>query len=54
MSATRATSVAPPAASRRVRHQARDAIAVMTFSLLASGALALGLLVLTLLLRPGR
>lgn len=54
MSATRATSVAPPPASRRVRHQVRDAIVVMTFSLLVSAGLALGLLLLTLLLRPGR
>ena len=53
MSSTRATRVAPRA-TPRIRHQARDALAVMCFSLVASAGLAVALLVLTLLLRPGR
>ncbi len=40
--------------SRRVRHQARDVVAVMAFSLAASVALASALLALTVLLTPGR
>lgn len=36
-----------PPAPRRVRHQAREAVALMAFSALTSVALAAGLLVIT-------
>jgi hypothetical protein len=39
---------------RRVRQQARDAVALMAFSAITSTALATGLLVLTHLSRAGR
>lgn len=56
MSSTRVTPVADPAApeSRRVRHQARDVVALMAFSLAASSGLALLLLLVSVLLAPGR
>ena len=56
MSSTRITPVAAPVApeTRRVRHQARDVVAVMAFSLGVSFALALALLVASALLTPGR
>ena len=39
------TSTQPPPAPRRVREQAREAVALMAFSALTSLALAAGLLV---------
>ena len=39
--------VGSPVASPRVRHQARDAVAVMAFSAVTSAALATALVVLT-------
>ncbi len=55
MSSTRLTPVAGPAAPevRRVRHQARDAVTLMVFSLGTSLALALLLLLVSVLLAPG-
>lgn len=41
------TTVIGEPASRRVRHQARDAVTLMAFSALTSVALAAALLVLT-------
>ncbi len=42
-------SLPPPGPPRRVRHQAREALAVMAFSAGASVLLCLGLLLLSLL-----
>ena len=55
MSSTRLTPVAGPAAPavRRVRHQARDALGLMLFSLGTSLGLALLLLLVSVLLAPG-
>ncbi|GAA0973066.1 hypothetical protein ENKNEFLB_03220 [Nocardioides aquaticus] len=55
MSSTRLTPVAGPAAPevRRVRHQARDAVTLMVFSLGTSLGLALLLLLVSVLLAPG-
>jgi hypothetical protein len=47
------TPTAPPVA-RRVRHQARDALAVMVFSATASTGVAGGLLLLAHLSQAGR
>jgi hypothetical protein len=41
-----AAGVAPAAGPRRVRHQARDVVALMAFSATTSTALAAGLLLL--------
>lgn len=56
MSSTRLTPVAGPGApeARRVRHQARDAMALMAFSLGTSLGLAVLLLLVSVLLTPGR
>ncbi len=55
MSSTRLSPVAGPAApvTRRVRHQARDALTLMAFSLGTSLGLALLLLLVSVLLTPG-
>ncbi len=49
MSSTRLTPApaAPPVGTRRVRHQARDAVTLMAFSLATASGLAATLLVLT-------
>ncbi|WP_232675807.1 hypothetical protein [Nocardioides sp. R-C-SC26] len=44
--ATPPTASAPPRAQLRVRHQARDAAALMAFSLGVSSAVAIGLVAL--------
>jgi hypothetical protein len=43
-----------PALPRRVRHQARDAVALMVFSATSSVVVAAGLLLLAHLARAGR
>jgi hypothetical protein len=45
---------AMPAETRRVRHQARDAVALMLFSAASSTVVAAGLLLLAHLVRAGR
>ncbi|MGA8245523.1 MAG: hypothetical protein WB797_01315 [Nocardioides sp.] len=45
-SAPRAAGLTPAAPQRRVRHQARDAVALMAFSATTSTAFAAGLLLL--------
>lgn len=56
MSSTRVTPVADPVTPepRRVRDQARDVAALMAFSLAASLGVALLLLLVSVLLAPGR
>jgi hypothetical protein len=47
-------AVSAPDAPRRVRHQARDAVAVMAFSVCASSGVAGAFLLLSHLSRAGR
>jgi ABC-type spermidine/putrescine transport system permease subunit II len=47
-------TVPAPPVPRRVRHQARDAVAVMVFSATASSVVAAGLVLLTHLSQAGR
>lgn len=53
-SAPRVAGVPAAPAPRRVRHQARDAVAVMAFSAAASTAVAAGFLLLGQLSQVGR
>jgi hypothetical protein len=46
--------VSAPAGVRRVRHQARDAVALMAFSAASSSAVAAGFLLLSHLSTAGR
>jgi hypothetical protein len=53
--APRVTGIAgTPPVPRRVRHQARDAVALMVFSAASSTVVAAGLLLLAHLARAGR
>ena len=51
MSVTPVDATAASARSRRVRHQARDQLALMAFSAVVSGGIAAALLILTTLSR---
>ncbi|HEX3930649.1 MAG TPA: hypothetical protein VHW64_08095 [Nocardioides sp.] len=53
-SASPVAAVSAPDAPRRVRHQARDAVAVMVFSACASSGVAVAFLLLSHLSRAGR